>query len=236
MKIIINEEVNKKVFGLFQRLIDNELSELKERYRNEEIDSSNWYLSTYSRIFNVKVVNIKYMPALSVYIDVYADSRFDEDDVQGFAKYLRDKLSFAGNPWIVPIFNENNINESVNPKVAHIFNDFITKISPELLPENGTLKRVTDGVSFYVKVPKNFGNKLFLGYIDDDFGFSFNKGIFQTTTRLFLEPRYVNSLETTFGDMWDDLFLNWFNINYESELKEIFGEDEWEVNSISKVK
>jgi hypothetical protein len=243
MKILINEEVNKKVFGLFQSLIDKEMSELKERYRNEEITASNWYLSIYSRIHKVKVINIKYKPALSVYIDVYAGSHFDEDDVQGFAKYLRDKLSFAGNPWIVPIlyelpiFNDDDyINESVNPKVAHIFNDFITKISPELLPENGTLKRVTDGVSFYVKVPKNFGNKLFLGYIDDDFGFSFNKGIFQTTKRLFLETRYVNSLETTFGDMWDDLFLNWFNINYESELKEIFGEDEWEVNSISKVK
>ncbi len=106
MKIIINEEVNKKVFGVFQSLIDKELSELKERYRNEEITSSNWYLSTYSRIFNVKVVNIKYKPALSVYIDVYADSRFDEDDVQGFAEYLRYKLSFAGNPWIVPILND----------------------------------------------------------------------------------------------------------------------------------
>ena len=106
MKIIINEEANKKVFGLFQSLIDNELSELKERYRNEEITASNWYLSIYSRIHKVKVINIKYKPGLSVYIDVYADSRFDEDDVQGFANYLRDRLGFAGNPWIVPILNE----------------------------------------------------------------------------------------------------------------------------------
>jgi hypothetical protein len=106
MKILINEEVNKKVFGLFQSLIDKEMSELKERYRNEEITASNWYVSMYSRIHKVKVINIKYKPALSVYIDVYANSRFDEDDVQGFAKYLRDKLSFAGNPWIVPILNE----------------------------------------------------------------------------------------------------------------------------------
>jgi hypothetical protein len=29
MKILINEEVNKKVFGLFQRLIDEELSRLE---------------------------------------------------------------------------------------------------------------------------------------------------------------------------------------------------------------
>ena len=103
MKIIISEEANKKVFGLFQSLIDKEMSELKERYRNEEITASNWYLPMFNHIHKVKVINIKYKPALSVYIDVYADSRFDEDDVQGFAKYLRDKLSFAGNPWIVPI-------------------------------------------------------------------------------------------------------------------------------------
>lgn len=106
MKIIINEEVNRKVFVLYQRLIDKEMSELKERYRNEEITASNWYLSIYSRIHKVKVINIKYKPALSVYIDVYAFSHFDEDDVQGFAKYLRDRLGFAGNPWIVPILNE----------------------------------------------------------------------------------------------------------------------------------
>lgn len=106
MKIIINEEVNRKVFVLYQRLIDKEMSELKERYRNEEITDSNWYLSIYSRIHKVKVINIKYKPALSVYIDVYAGSHFDEDDVQGFAKYLRDRLGFAGNPWIVPILNE----------------------------------------------------------------------------------------------------------------------------------
>ena len=76
MKILINEEVNKKVFGLFQRLIDEELSELKERYRNEEISASNWYLTLFSHIDKVKVINIKYKPSLSVYFDVSLKGSF----------------------------------------------------------------------------------------------------------------------------------------------------------------
>ena len=113
MKILINEEVNKKVFGLFQRLIDEELSELKERYRNEEISASNWYLTLFSHIDKVKVINIKYKPSLSVYIDVYADAYFDEDDVQGFAQYLREKLYYTGKPWIVPILINGKLEDGI---------------------------------------------------------------------------------------------------------------------------
>lgn len=113
MKILINEEVNKKVFGLFQRLIDEELSELKERYRNEEISASNWYLTLFSHIDKVKVINIKYKPSLSVYFDVYADAYFDEDDVQGFAQYLREKLYYAGNPWMVPILINGKLEDGI---------------------------------------------------------------------------------------------------------------------------
>ena len=113
MKILINEEVNKKVFGLFQRLIDEELSELKERYRNEEISASNWYLTLFSHIDKVKVINIKHKPSLSVYIDVYADAYFDEDDVQGFAQYLREKLYYAGHPWMVPILINGNLEDGI---------------------------------------------------------------------------------------------------------------------------
>ena len=113
MKILINEEVNKKVFGLFQRLIDEELSELKERYRNEEISAGNWYLTLFSHIDKVKVINIKNKPSLSVYIDVYADAYFDEDDVQGFAQYLREKLYYAGNPWMVPILINGKLEDGI---------------------------------------------------------------------------------------------------------------------------
>ncbi len=108
MKILINEKTDEKLYRVFQSLIDKELQEIKDRYHNEEINASNWYVSLFSRIDKVKVINIKYKPSLSVYIDVYADSRFDEDDVQGFASYIREKLKFSGNPWIVPILINDN--------------------------------------------------------------------------------------------------------------------------------
>lgn len=115
MKILINEKTDEKLYRVFQKLIDKELENLKTRYREEveDISANNWYLSVFSPINNAKVLNIKYKPSLSVYIDVYADSGFDEDDVQTFASYIREKLKFAGNPWIVPILindNEDNNN------------------------------------------------------------------------------------------------------------------------------
>ncbi len=113
MKIIINEVVTKKIFDLYQRLIDKELSELKERYRNEEINSSNWYLSSFSHINKVKVINLKLRPSLSLYIDVYTDLRFDEDDAQNFASYLRDKLNFTGVKWIVPTLINNHKEDDI---------------------------------------------------------------------------------------------------------------------------
>ena len=99
MKIIITEN---KLLDNFQKLIDRELSKLRARYRSEEISASNWYLTIFSKIDSVKVTNIKYSPTFSVYINVYGDSRLDEDDVLTFANYLREKLSVIGNPWFVP--------------------------------------------------------------------------------------------------------------------------------------
>jgi len=99
MKLIITEN---KLFDNFQKLIDRELSKLRARYRSEEISASNWYLTIFSKIDSVKVTDIKSRPGLSVYINVYGDSRLDEDDIQTFANYLREKLSVIGDPWIVP--------------------------------------------------------------------------------------------------------------------------------------
>ena len=115
MKILINEKTDEKLYRVFQSLIDKELQEIKDRYRDEDISDGNWYLHTFSKINKIKVINIKYKPSLSVYIDVYCDNpRFDEDDVQGFASYLREKLKFSGNPWIVPILINDNLEEDEN--------------------------------------------------------------------------------------------------------------------------
>jgi hypothetical protein len=113
MKIIIGENTESKLSGLLQTKIGEILDDIKQRYRNEEISASNWYLTLFSHIDKVKVINIKYKPSLSVYIDVYADAYFDEDDVQGFAQYLREKLYYAGNPWMVPILINGKLEDGI---------------------------------------------------------------------------------------------------------------------------
>lgn len=110
MKVIISENSQKKILNVFQVKIDEIFDEIKERNRNEEISASNWYLRTFSKIDKVIVRNVTLKHGLSIYVDVYSDdSRFDEDDVQELANYLRHKLDYIGNPWIVP----NLINDSI---------------------------------------------------------------------------------------------------------------------------
>lgn len=112
MKVIISENSKKKLLNIFQVKIDEIFDEIKERYRNEEISSSNWYLSTFSKIDKVIVRNVTSKPDLSIYVDVYSDdSRFDEDEVQEFGNYLRHNLDYIGNPWIVPILINNSIED-----------------------------------------------------------------------------------------------------------------------------
>lgn len=149
MKLLITEN---KLIDNFQKLIDRELSKLRARYRNEEISASNWYLSIFSKIDSVKVTDIKNSPTLSVYINVYGDSRLDEDDVLTFTNYLRKKLSVIGNPWIVPTL-VGEINEMVDkPK------DNVEKIK-SLIDKKGVKK-----VIGLVGGPENFIKML--GYDD----------------------------------------------------------------------
>lgn len=112
MKVIISENTKKNLLNVFQVKIDEIFNEIKERYRNEEISDSNWYLSTFSKIDKVIVRNVTSKHGLSIYVDVYSDdSRFDEDDVQEFASYLKGKLNYIGNPWVVPILIKNSFED-----------------------------------------------------------------------------------------------------------------------------
>lgn len=111
---MIDDDKQLKLFKMFDKQINKELSEIMKRYRNEEITATNWYLSTFKNIDKVVVTNVKFHPDLSVYIDVYSDDRyFNEDDVQSFAFYLKEKLDYMGYPWIVPkLINQKPLNES----------------------------------------------------------------------------------------------------------------------------
>ena len=162
MKILVNEEVGKKMYGLFQRLIDETLSEVKERYRSEELNAHNWYLSSISKVDKVVVNMVKLMPAsgLNVYFDVYSSHpSFDEDDVQTFAQYLREKLYYAGNPWMVPTLinnkleDEEMITENQKKTLQDKLNDSIDRLG--LL---STIKMM-GGYSTFIKLFPEFFKK-----------------------------------------------------------------------------
>jgi hypothetical protein len=160
MKIIIGENTESKLSGLLQTKIGEILDDIKKRYRKEEIGASNWYLNTFSRIDKVVVRNLKVNPHFSIYIDVYSnDGYFDEDDVQGFAKYLKEELSFIGNPWVVPMLINNNLEDE----------DMISENEKPKLKDS--IQSMVDGAGLYTTIKSLGGydtfNIIAPGYFED---------------------------------------------------------------------
>ena len=159
MKIIIGENTESKLSGLLQTKIGEILDDIKKRYRNEEIGASNWYLNTFSRIDKVVVRNLKVNPYFSIYIDVYSNNGyFDEDDAQTFATYLKEELSYIGNPWVVPMLinhtleDEDMISENEKPKIL----DMILT----MIDESGLVSTIksSGGYDTFVKIMPDYFN------------------------------------------------------------------------------
>jgi hypothetical protein len=122
--------------------------------------------------------------------------------------------------------NENDKSKVVDKKVI---DKYIKHVAPQLSPENirFVMSPSEDGVNIYVIDTEKFNlNSKLVGFFDNDYG--------TDDRRLFLEPRYYK-LFKVFGDN-PELILGWFNRTYESKLKQMFNEIDWEVNSISIVK
>jgi hypothetical protein len=84
-----------------------------------------------------------------------------------------------------------------------------------------------DGVNIYVIDEDRFNlNSKFIGFFDAKYGYD--------DRRLYLEPRYTKLFEV-FGNN-PDLIVDWFNRTYESKLKRMFNEIDWEISSVSVVK
>lgn len=159
MKIIIGENTESKLSGLLQTKIGEILDGIKKRYRKEEIGASNWYLNTFSRIDKVVVRNLKVNPYFSIYIDVYSNNGyFDEDDAQSFAAYVKEELSYIGNPWVVPMLINNNledeemISENDRPKILDMM---LTMID-----ESGLVTTIksSGGYDTFVKIMPDYFN------------------------------------------------------------------------------
>ena len=152
MKIIIGENTESKLSGLLQTKIGEILDDIKQRYRKEEIGASNWYLNRFSRIDKVVVRNLKVNPYFSIYIDVYSNNGyFDEDDAQTFAAYLKEELSYIGNPWVVPMLINNNLEDE----------DMISENENEKPKLNAAIQSMIDGAGIYNTIKSTGGYDTF---------------------------------------------------------------------------
>jgi len=125
--------------------------------------------------------------------------------------------------------DEETINENDNSKLTNSINKYIKHVAPQLLPENVKFVMSTseDVVHIYVIDEDRFNlNSKFVGFFDAKYGYD--------DRRLYLEPRYTKLFEV-FGNN-PDLIVDWFNRTYESKLKRMFNEIDWEISSIDTVK
>jgi len=125
--------------------------------------------------------------------------------------------------------DEETINENDNSKLTNSIDKYIKHVAPQLSPENVKFVMSTseDGVNIYVIDEDRFNlNSKFVGFFDAKYGYD--------DRRLYLEPRYTKLFEV-FGNN-PDLIVDWFNRTYESKLKRMFNEIDWEISSIDTVK
>jgi len=122
-----------------------------------------------------------------------------------------------------------SINENDNSKLTNSINKYIKHVAPQLLPENVkfVMSPSEDGANIYVIDKDRFNlNSKFVGFFDAKYGYD--------DRRLYLEPRYTKLFEV-FGNN-PDLIVDWFNRTYESKLKRMFNDIDWEISSIDTVK
>jgi hypothetical protein len=143
-----------------------------------------------------------------------------------------DNVKFLITTEDLDLYNDDegeSINENDNSKLTNSIDKYIKHVAPQLSPENVKFVMSTseDGVNIYVIDEDRFNlNSKFIGFFDAKYGYD--------DRRLYLEPRYTKLFEV-FGNN-PDLIVDWFNRTYESKLKRMFNEIDWEISSVSVVK
>jgi hypothetical protein len=143
-----------------------------------------------------------------------------------------DNVKFLISAEDADLYNDDEddvINEEDTSKLTNSIDKYIKHVAPQLLPENVkfVMSPSEDGVNIYVIDKDRFNlNSKLIGFFDNDYG--------SDDRRLYLEPRYSKLFEVFGND--PDLIVDWFNRTYESKLKRMFNEIDWEINSIDTVK
>lgn len=103
MKVIINENTENKLHSFYQNKIDDEWNVLKQRYKDEEVSSGNWYLSYINVIDRIKVTMVKVMShRVLIFVDVYGD-RVDTDHFKFVNEYFTHVLEPFGKPTVISV-------------------------------------------------------------------------------------------------------------------------------------
>jgi hypothetical protein len=103
VKVIINENTENKLHSFYQNKIDDEWNVLKQRYKDEEVSSGNWYLSYINVIDRIKVTMVKVMShRVLIFVDVYGN-RVDSDHLRFVNEYFTHVLEPFGKPTVIPV-------------------------------------------------------------------------------------------------------------------------------------
>jgi hypothetical protein len=139
-----------------------------------------------------------------------------------------DNVKFLISAEDADLYNDDEddvINEEDTSKLTNSIDKYIKHVAPQLLPENVkfVMSPSEDGVNIYVIDEDRFNlRSKFIGFFETNSVYG--------DKRLYLEPRYSKLFEVFGND--PDLIVDWFNRTYESKLKRMFNEIDWEINSI----
>lgn len=103
IKTILTEQSKDIVIkNMYQNLIDKTLSNLKKKYKEEEISSSNWYLTIFRKVDKINVVGTPKLldNRMVVPIEIKWDFReVEEYWIPTITQFLTKELEPYGNPY-----------------------------------------------------------------------------------------------------------------------------------------
>jgi len=103
IKTILTEQSKDIVIkNMYQNLIDKTLSNLKKKYKEEEISSANWYLTIFSKVDKINVVGTPKLldNRMVVPIEIkWEDPNKEEYWIPTISSFLTRELEPYGNPY-----------------------------------------------------------------------------------------------------------------------------------------
>ena len=103
IKTILTEQSKDIVIkNMYQNLIDKTLSNLKKKYKEEEMSSANWYLTIFAKVDKINVVGTPKLldNRMVVPIEIkWEDSKNEEYWLNTLTIFLTKELEPYGNPY-----------------------------------------------------------------------------------------------------------------------------------------